>query len=106
MVDLGAEKTLNYIALNCLQDQRSWIWFPKEVKFEVSGDGINFSEVGLVKNEKADDSNDSYQQKLGLKLRKNARYIRISAKNYGKCPSWHPGAGGDAWIFADELIIE
>jgi len=106
MVDLGAEKTLNYIALNCLQDQRSWIWFPKEVKFEVSGDGINFSEVGLVKNEKADDSNDSYQQKLGLKLRKNARYIRISAKNYGKCPSWHSGAGGDAWIFADELIIE
>ena len=34
-----------------------------------------------------------------------ARYIRIRAHNYGKIPSWHAGAGGDAWIFVDEIII-
>jgi hypothetical protein len=105
-VDLGIEQSLNYIALNCLQDQRSWIWFPREVKFEVSSDGTNFTEVGLSKNEKADNTNESFQQKMGVRIRKNARFIRISAKNYGKCPSWHQGSGGDAWIFADELIIE
>ena len=34
-----------------------------------------------------------------------ARYIRAVASNYGKLPAWHNGAGGDAWIFADELIV-
>jgi hypothetical protein len=105
-VDLGSERALSYLALNCLQDQRSWIWFPKEVKFELSNDGQNFVEVGISKNDKADNSDQSFQQKLGIRLNNNARFIRVSAKNYGKCPLWHQGAGGAAWIFADELIIE
>jgi hypothetical protein len=105
-VDLGKEKSINYLGLNCLQDQRSWIWFPKEVKFEISSDGINFIEAGVVKNNQADNTEISIQERLGLNLEKTARYIKVSAKNYGKCPEWHQGAGGDAWIFADELIIE
>jgi predicted alpha-1,2-mannosidase len=105
-VDLGKEKSINYLGLNCLQDQRSWIWFPKEVKFEISSDGINFIEAGVVKNNQADNTEISIQQRLGLNLEKTARYLKVSAKNYGKCPEWHQGAGGDAWIFADELIIE
>ena len=105
-VDLGKEKSINYLGLNCLQDQRSWIWFPKEVKFEISSDGINFIEAGVVKNNQADNGEISIQQRLGLNLEKTARYIKVSAKNYGKCPEWHQGAGGDAWIFTDELIIE
>ena len=35
-----------------------------------------------------------------------ARYVRIRARTYGKLPSWHPGSGGDAWIFVDEIIVE
>jgi hypothetical protein len=37
---------------------------------------------------------------------KNARYVRIRALNFGKIPAWHPGSGGDAWTFVDEIIIE
>jgi len=35
-----------------------------------------------------------------------ARYVRIRAVNFGKIPAWHPGHGGDAWIFADEVWIK
>jgi hexosaminidase len=35
-----------------------------------------------------------------------ARYVRVTAKSIGRCPSWHPGAGGKAWLFADEIIVE
>jgi hypothetical protein len=35
-----------------------------------------------------------------------ARYVRVRAKNVGVCPAWHPGAGGKAWIFVDEIIVE
>jgi hypothetical protein len=32
--------------------------------------------------------------------------VKIIARNYGPIPNWHPGAGGKAWTFADEIIIE
>ena len=33
------------------------------------------------------------------------RFIHIKANNIGVCPPWHPGAGGKAWIFCDEIVI-
>jgi hypothetical protein len=35
-----------------------------------------------------------------------ARYIRLRAKQYGKLPEWHEGAGGDTHIFCDEITVE
>ena len=34
------------------------------------------------------------------------RYIRVRAKNMGACPEWHPGSGGDYWIFIDEITLK
>ena len=34
------------------------------------------------------------------------RYIKVVAKNVGVCPPWHNGAGGEAWVFADEIIVK
>jgi hypothetical protein len=36
-----------------------------------------------------------------------ARYIRVSATNFGKLPYGHPGYdyNGDAFIFIDEVVI-
>ena len=36
----------------------------------------------------------------------NARYIKVKATNIGECPEWHKGAGGKAWLFVDEIIVE
>jgi hypothetical protein len=35
-----------------------------------------------------------------------ARYIKVNAKNIGRCPPWHQGSGGAAWLFCDEVIVE
>jgi hypothetical protein len=34
-----------------------------------------------------------------------AKYIKVKAYNFGKLPDWHQGAGGDAFIFIDEITI-
>ena len=36
-----------------------------------------------------------------------ARYIRVSASNFGKLPKGHPGFdyNGEAFIFIDEIVI-
>lgn len=106
VVDLGAEKTISYLALRCLQDQNSWIWTPREVLFEFSSDGKNFRKGGLAETQLPIDLDGSHLEKLGLRTRKKARYIRVTAKSLDHCPPWHKGAGGDPWIFADELLIE
>ena len=34
------------------------------------------------------------------------RYLRVRARNLGQCPEWLPGAGGVAWLFVDEIVVE
>ena len=34
-----------------------------------------------------------------------ARFVKIKAQNFGKCPPWHPAAGAPAWLFIDELRL-
>lgn len=106
VVDLGAEKNVKYLALNCIQDAGSWIWFPRDVTFEISSDNKIFKTAGKAKNQTEDNTKEAITQRLAVKINSKTRYIKVKATNIGKCPSWHPGAGGDAWIFADELIVE
>ena len=35
-----------------------------------------------------------------------ARYLRVSARNFGTIPDWHPGRGEAAWIFIDEILVD
>ena len=107
VVDLGAVQSIRKLSLGCLQDQNAWIFMPTEVTWWVSEDGITFNKVSAIANE-VDEHHDGAITFIFPAVLKNikGRYIRVEAKNRGTCPSWHPGAGGKAWIFADEISIE
>ncbi|MBL7943182.1 MAG: glycoside hydrolase family 92 protein, partial [Flavobacteriales bacterium] len=105
VVDLGKEQPITYVGLGCLQDIKSWIWYPTHIEIWVSHDGQTFSRAAGVKNEKADNDYTPGVQELGAHLRASARYVKVVAYNYGTIPPWHLGSGGNSWIFADELII-
>ena len=89
-----------------MQNARSWIWMPTHIEFEVSGDNVSFTKVADIKTDVAPEDMDlkihDYTQNISPV---NARYVRVHAYNLGKIPAWHPGAGGDAFIFVDEIII-
>ena len=105
-VDLGSKQRVNRLAGSFLQEQGSWIFMPTEVEFFVSDDGKRFRSVGKVKNTVSEKEEDSMTQELGVRPRCDTRYVKMVAKNIGKCPQWHVGAGQPAWIFCDEFIIE
>ena len=106
LIDLGNVQTVSQVGAGFLQDVGSWIWMPKRVEIELSTDGKTFGPALSV-------ANDVSERQEGVVTREfvktippqTARYIRIRAVNFGKIPSWHPGSGGDAWIFVDEIII-
>jgi predicted alpha-1,2-mannosidase len=106
VVDLGKAQEIAKVGAGFLQDMGSWIWMPRRVEIELSVDGQNFSPAISIANEVSD-------QKDGVVITdfvkdiapERARYVRIRAVTFGKIPSWHPGSGGDAWIFVDEILI-
>lgn len=108
VVDLGERKNLKSISLGCLQDIKSWIWFPKNVQFYCSSDGANWNSIGTVsKPEIGEDTYGAFTYDFTSKIGCNGvRYVKVEAENYGQCPPWHLGAGGKTWLFVDELVIE
>ena len=79
---------------------------PDRIEFEISNDGTNFLKVAEIKpgfpqREMTPTIKEFTQTITPTKV----RYVRIRAFNFGKIPAWHPGAGGDPWIFVDEVII-
>ncbi|KAF5068040.1 Glycosyl hydrolase family 92 [anaerobic digester metagenome] len=106
IVDLGSKKTVRRLAAGFVQDVRSWIWMPTEIVFSVSDDGSNFREISRVKNTIPSDDYEMRTADLGAKVSTTARYVKVKAKNFGTIPPWHLGAGGQAYIFVDEIIVE
>jgi predicted alpha-1,2-mannosidase len=105
-VDLGDVRPVSYIGAGFIQDIRSWIWMPAEVTFLVSADGENFTHAATLSHQVPSDDYHVFQKDIGLAYNTRARYVRIRATNYGTIPDWHLGAGGDAYIFIDEVIIK
>ena len=106
-IDLGTVTSASSITIGCLQNYGSWIFFPQWVKFEISEDGLNFKEIKTVQN--AIPPAPSLPQMQDFKVQfaeQKVKTIRITAKNLGVCPKGHPGEGGDAWLFVDEVLVD
>ncbi len=112
VVDLGKPQMISKLGAGFLQEAGSWIWMPRSVNFELSLDGQTWKPVLTIPNDVPDGSDPAVNVGTLAKdfvkniTRQEARYVRMTAVNFGKIPAWHPGHGGDAWIFADEIIIE
>ena len=104
-VDLGSVQPIEKVALRCLQDENAWIFMPLEVRFWLSEDGKTFREAGTVINPVSPRDRGAILHTFEVRPGARARYLRVQAVNRGVCPDWHKGAGGKAWVFADEILV-
>ncbi|MEP6635149.1 MAG: GH92 family glycosyl hydrolase [Acidobacteriota bacterium] len=106
VVDLGRLQSVSELGAGFLQDVGSWIWMPRQVDFEFSTDGRNFTPAVSIPNEIGDRDYDVVTKDFVKTIpRQETRYVRMTARSPGKIPAWHAGSGGDAWIFVDEILI-
>ena len=104
VVDLGKIQEVRKLGAGFLQDVGSWIWMPRRVEFEVSTDGQTFTPAAVIANDVPDKEYGVVVKDLVKTIPpQQARYVRVKAFNYGTIPDWHPGKGGQAWIFIDEI---
>ncbi|MGE3466849.1 MAG: GH92 family glycosyl hydrolase, partial [Pyrinomonadaceae bacterium] len=106
-VDLQRPTEIRRVGGGFLQDARPWIWMPTKIEFETSVDGITFSRAANINTDVAPtDMKPQIRDYSASIVPTKARYVRIHAYNLGKIPAWHPGAGFEAFIFVDEIMIE
>jgi hypothetical protein len=107
VIDLQREIEIKTLGGGFLQVARSWIWMPTRIEFEASSDGVNFRPIAEIKTDVAPENMENIARDYRTEIAPTrARFIRVKARNFGKIPAWHPGAGGDAYIFADEIFIQ
>lgn len=108
-VDLGEEKSFSQISINFLQVTNHVVFYPLNVSFEISNDGINFQPVSVAENKyplTKESKINEIQNFASAKKEMKARYIRVIGNNMKSPPYWHHAAGTGAWIFADEIVIQ
>ena len=110
MVELDREQLVHTVGVDCLENMRSWIFFPKRVVVETSLDGKNWKPYGEVKNTQYAPEHkrqeESVQHTFAVKGSAHAKFVRVHAENFGPLPNWHVSAGQQSWIFVDEIIIK
>jgi arylsulfatase A-like enzyme len=107
VIDLGKTQPIHKVSVGFLENQDSWIFLPEGVEFSFSVDGKSFHSVQRVDGAKAEENPHRIIKDFSVSLRSTeACFVRVKATSRGVCPEWHKGAGGKAWIFADEIVIE
>jgi hypothetical protein len=109
VIDLGRKIPIETVRAGFLQNIGDWIFLPKAVAFAVSDDGETFHDLETVPNDVSPQKKGWLRHEFVVELPGDtisARYLRVVAANIRTCPDWHHGAGGKAWVFADEIIVE
>lgn len=106
VIDLQEKKPVNSISATFLQDTRAWIILPTKVEYYISDDNKNFALVKTVENTIPPQNYDLLVHEFTASPATAARYIKVKAYNFGKLPQWHQGAGDNAFIFIDEIMVQ
>lgn len=106
VIDLGRTIDVTDVHVRFLQSVSSWIWLPRVMEVNVSTDGRHFRPFATTDHDVDDRASGLVIEDLTVRGdAEPARYVRVRARSMGMCPEWHPGAGGPAWLFADEIRI-
>ncbi|MCK4999616.1 MAG: arylsulfatase [Anaerohalosphaera sp.] len=107
VVDMEEILTIDRVSAGFLESQEFWIFYPRRIEVSLSTDGRKYHSLKSVINDelRADDNRNIKDFSVRYSG-KQCRYIKVKAEGLRICPGWHKGAGGKAWLFADEIIVE
>lgn len=107
VIDLGSSKEISKVVPRFNQNVNSWIFLPLSVEVSLSDDNINFAQAKTITNDTPLKNSEILTKDFEADFNNiKARYIKVKASSIKKCPQWHPGAGSDAWLFIDEIVVE
>ena len=107
VIDLGKVEEISKVAPRFLLNTGPWIFLPTKVIVSLSKDGKNYFDKRSINNDVPEKNPAVILKDYPVNFNKQeARFIKIKAVSIKKCPPWHPGAGGKAWLFIDEIEVK
>lgn len=103
VIDLGSATKVSKVSTRFFHAPGQWIYAPKEMTVAVSEDGKDFHEVANMLLANGD------QKVVAVEVpfdEMQTRFIKITARRFGLIPEGQQGAGHEAWLFVDELVVE
>ena len=110
VIDLLQNKTVTSVTVDCLDNMKSWIFFPTRIEVSTSTDGQHFSPWAQLENKEFEAVRERQEESIQHPFTcrgpyTSARYVKVKAVNYGPLPDWHISAGEQAWLFVDEIEV-
>ncbi len=109
-IDLVESKQVQKVSIGFLSSIDDWIFLPTKVEFYTSSDNKSFMKVGEIhhaNSKPASNANSVQIKDFSVSIsQENIRFVRVIGKGVLRCPEWHPGKGGKAWLFCDEIVVE
>ena len=105
VLEFSSPTPIDFVAVDVLQVERSWIFFPRSVALAVSNDGVRWPTVHEVTVNPSRESEPVVQQLQGRVSGPPIRYLRVDLENQGTNPVWHAAPGEPSWVFVDEVMV-
>ena len=102
VIDLGKVQPVSGLGINILKYHWQRMWEPTTLVFYLSEDGVNYKEVFQTR-EFPENGINAVRAKIPST---RARYVKVFAQNKGIIPAGEYGAGGKAWLLADEIYVD
>lgn len=103
-LDLGEAKTISKFLTRFYHGPGQWIYAPAKISIYAGNDP---EALELIKTVPFDPGDRYKALPLSINFSPvNARYVKITAKNFGTIPEGRQGGGHAAWLFVDELVID
>ena len=103
-------KPISEVKVGFLRYQGGWIFLPRRIEVHTSKDGVQFTKAGEyspgINPEKKNDGRDYVNYVVRFIDPVEAKYLKLVIVSVGELPSWHGGAGSNAWTFLDEITIK
>ncbi len=102
VIDLGTAQTIQRLGLHVLNYHWQRMWAPVSLQILASADGEKFTELYRQDSFAVNGIN-----KLNVAVKPvQARYIKVTGINKGVIPAGEYGAGGNALLLIDEVMVE
>ncbi|MDN3595429.1 glycoside hydrolase family 20 protein [Zunongwangia endophytica] len=101
-IDLEQSTEVSEVVVGSLEEQGTGIYFPQQLKVEISKDGKSFKEVALVNRKyQANPGAKIENFKMNFETQQDIQFVRVSIEPLAKTPK-----GGGAWLFLDEIKVK
>ncbi|HMD13794.1 MAG TPA: family 20 glycosylhydrolase, partial [Bacteroidota bacterium] len=102
-IDLQRPEQISSVTVDLLEAKESWIYYPKSIEVFVGNDTTQLVGVKKIGADEIKKIGNVVELNIGDQT---ARYVKVIAENAGKIPEGNPGAGDNAWLFVDEIMVK